>query len=189
MFGEDRVVNEDFLGIPVVSSENRKIIPIAYYTKEYISSNQLFQVPNATPYLFGILNSSMHMAWTKVIGGRLKGDYRYSNSLIYNNFIFPEPTEQQVKAIEKQANNILQIRSKYVENNSTLADLYDPLIMPVDLRKAHEKLDSEVDKAYQFKKQIRTDEVRVEFCLIYMKNTQQTISKIHILPDCTHCLN
>ncbi|WP_259652940.1 class I SAM-dependent DNA methyltransferase [Bacillus paranthracis] len=172
LFGEDRVVNEDFLGIPVVSSENRKIIPIAYYTKEYISSNQLFQVPNATPYLFGILNSSMHMAWTKVIGGRLKGDYRYSNSLIYNNFIFPEPTEQQVKAIEKQANNILQIRSKYVENNSTLADLYDPLIMPVDLRKAHEKLDSEVDKAYQFKKQIRTDEVRVEFLFdLYEKYT------------------
>ncbi|WP_307324888.1 class I SAM-dependent DNA methyltransferase [Evansella vedderi] len=163
LFGEDRVKNEDFLGVPVVSSENRKIIPIAYYTKEYICSNQLFQVPNATPYLFGILNSSMHMAWMKIVGGRLKGDYRYSNTLIYNNFIFPEPTEQQVKNIEKQADNILEIRSKYIEKNTSLADLYDQLIMPSDLRKAHEKLNAEVDKAYQFKKQIRTDEVRVEF--------------------------
>ncbi|WP_072368502.1 class I SAM-dependent DNA methyltransferase [Bacillus altitudinis] len=163
LFGEDRVVNEDFLGIPVVSSENREIIPIAYYTKEYISSNQLFQVPNATPYLFGILNSDMHMAWMKIVGGRLKGDYRYSNSLIYNNFIFPEPTEQQAKNIEKQANNILEVRKKYTMYNTSLADLYDPLTMPVDLRKAHDKLNAEVDKAYQFKKQIRTDEVRVEF--------------------------
>lgn len=170
LFGEDRVKNEDFLGIPVLSSGNRKIIPIAYYTKEYICSNQLFQVPNATLYLFGILNSSMHMAWMKVVGGRFKGDYRYSNTLIYNNFIFPEPTEQQVKEIEKQANSILQIRSKYIENSHTLADLYDPLLMPVDLKRAYEKLNSAVDKAYQFKKQIRTDEVRVEFLFNLYKN-------------------
>jgi hypothetical protein len=163
LFGENRVANNDFLAIPVVSSGNRNIIPIAYYTNEYIGSNQVFQVLNATPYLFGILNSSMHMSWMKVVGGRLKGDYRYSNTLIYNNFIFPDPTDKQVIEIEKAANNILQIRNSYITNNSTLADLYDSLTMPADLKKAHEKLNSVVDKAYKFKKQIRTDEVRVEF--------------------------
>lgn len=170
LFSEDRVPNQDFLAIPVVSSGNRSIIPIAYYTKEFIGSNQVFQVLNASPYLFGILNSSMHMAWTKVVGGKLKGDYRYSNTLVYNNFIFPEPNEKQVKDIEKAAHNILKVRNSYIINNTKLADLYDSLTMPSDLRKAHEKLNSEVDKAYKFKKQIRTDEVRVEFMFELYRN-------------------
>lgn len=175
LFAEDRVKNEDFLAIPVVSSGARQIIPIAYYTKEYICSNQVFQIPNATPYMFGILNSSMHMAWTKVIGGRLKGDYRYSNTLIYNNFIFPNPTEKQIKGIEKIANTILQIREKYIKSNHTLADLYDSLVMPSELRRAHEKLDIEVDKAYQFKKMIRSDEIRTEFLFdLYMKKVDES---------------
>jgi type II restriction/modification system DNA methylase subunit YeeA len=171
LFSEDRVPNQDFLAIPVVSSGNRNYIPIAYYSKEFIGSNQVFQVLDASPYLFGILNSSMHMAWTKIVGGKLKGDYRYSNTLIYNNLIFPNPAEKQIKEIVKEANNILKVRGKYLVYKTKLADLYDPLTMPSDLRKAHEKLNSAVDKAYQFKKQIRTDEVRVEFMFeLYRKH-------------------
>lgn len=99
------------------------------------------------------------MAWTNTVCGRLKGDYSYSNTLVYNNFIFPDLSENEKKGIEKQSETILTIREWYISNGSTLADLYDPLAMPVDLLKAHQKLDRLVDKTYG--KNFKTDEERV----------------------------
>lgn len=158
-FKQDNATNTDILIIPRVTSENRKYIPIGYYEYPTICSDSAFQLINADDYLFGILNSSMHMAWLKTVCGRLKGDYRYSNTLVYNNFIFPEPSEKQKWDIEKKAKNILDVRSKYT--GSTLADLYDPLATPQDLLKAHHDLDKAVEKAYG--QHFKTDEERVEY--------------------------
>jgi hypothetical protein len=172
---EDRVLDSDLLILPKVSSGNRNIIPIGYYKYPTVCSDKTFQIANASLYLFGILNSIMHMAWMKVIGGRLKGDFSYSNTLVYNNFIFPEPTEKQQKEIEKQASLILSVRKEYLESGHTLADLYDPITMPPDLQKAHENLDRLVDKAYRYKKEMsyRADNVRVEFLFEkYIKKIQ-----------------
>ena len=158
-FKQDNATDGDIMVIPIHTTENRSFIPIGYYKYPTICSNATFQVIDASKYLFGILNSSMHMAWVKTVGGRIKGDFRYSNTFIYNNFIFPEPTEKDVKDIEKVAESILEIRQKYIDTGSTLADLYKTLTMPIDLVKAHQKLDKAVDKAYG--KKFKTDEERV----------------------------
>ncbi|UOE62942.1 class I SAM-dependent DNA methyltransferase [Priestia filamentosa] len=158
-FIEDRTMDEDILIVPSHTSENRKFIPIGYFEHGTIASNAVFQVIDPDKYIFGILNSSMHMAWTRTVCGRLKGDYRYSNTLVYNNFIFPEPTEKQKSDIGKKAQKILDVRSKYTD--STFADLYDPLITPPDLLKAHQELDKLVEKTYG--KTFKTDEERVAF--------------------------
>lgn len=159
---EDRTVDSDILIIPRVTSENRNIIPIGFYDASTICSDSAFQIPYADHFMFGILNSSMHMAWTTTVCGRLKGDYRYSNTIVYNNFVFPEPDERQKQRIEEQAKIILEIREKYLNSGSTLADLYDNVAMPADLRKAHQQLDQAVDKAYRGTKFV-SDEERLEF--------------------------
>lgn len=156
---EDRTVEGDILIVPSVTSEHRKIIPMGYFEHGTIATNAVFQVTNADMYLFGILNSAMHMAWMKTVCGRLKGDYRYSNTLVYNNFIFPEATEKQKNDIKEKAQRILNVRKKYAD--STLADLYDTLTTPPDLLKSHNDLDKSVDKAYG--KIFKTDEERVAF--------------------------
>lgn len=156
---EDRTVDSDILIVPAHTSENRKYIPIGYFEKGTIVTNAVFQVVDADNYLFGILNSSMHMAWVRTICGRLKGDYRYSNTLVYNNFIFPDPTEKQTKDIEEKAQKILDVRNKY--EGSTLADLYDPIVAPPDLIKAHNDLDRAVERSYG--KTFKSDEERVSF--------------------------
>jgi len=159
LFKQDNAAESDILIIPRVSSENRNILPIDYWEYPTVCSDSAFQVIDADDYLFGILNSSMHMAWMKTVCGRLESRYRYSNTIVYNNFIFPEPTEKQRNMIEKQARKILEVREKYSRN--TLADLYDPLVTPPDLQKAHNDLDKSVDKAYG--KAFKTDEERVAF--------------------------
>lgn len=156
---EDRTTDKDILIIPRVTSENRKIVPIGYYKYPTICSDSAFQLIDTDDYLFGMLNSSMHMAWMRTVCGRLKGDYRYSNTIVYNNFIFPEPNEKQREDIGKKARKILEVRSKH--ESSTLADLYDPLATPPDLLKAHQDLDKSVEKAYG--KTFKTDEDRVAF--------------------------
>src|SRR5699024_8301123 len=103
LFTEDRAANSDILIIPSVSSQNRNIIPIGYYKYPTVCSNAAFQIADADLYLFGILNSSMHMAWVKIVAGRLKGDYRYSNTIVYNNFIFTEVTDKQREIIEQKS--------------------------------------------------------------------------------------
>jgi hypothetical protein len=137
----------DYLVLPEVSSERRQYIPIGFVSKEIIASNKCLIIPTASLYLFGVLTSAMHMAWTRCISGRLKSDFQYSASIVYNNFPFPqEPTEKTIKAIGIGAQDILDIRSKYP--NSSLAALYDPLSMPPELVKAHRKLDKAVEASY-----------------------------------------
>ncbi len=148
LFTSIRQPKSNYLLIPIVSSENRKYIPIGYLDPNNIASNASFTLENATLYHFGIITSLMHMVWIKAICGRLESRLRYSNTIVYNNFPWPEnPTEKQIKAIEEAAQKVLDTRLEYP--NSTLADLYDPLTMPSALVKAHNELDKAVDLAYR----------------------------------------
>jgi hypothetical protein len=136
----------EYILFPVVSSEKRDYIPIGFMSPDVIESYAVFTIPDATLYHFGILNSTMHMAWTRYICGRLEMRYRYSASLVYNNFIWPNPTDKQKAEIEKYAQEVLDTREKFP--NSSLADLYDPVAMPPALSKAHQKLDKAVETTY-----------------------------------------
>ena len=115
---------------------------------EIIPGDKLFMLENATLYHFGILTSNVHMAWMRTVAGRLKSDYSYSNTIVYNNFPWPTPTEAQKAKIEKTAQAILDARALYPD--SSLADLYDELTMPPELRKAHQANDKAVMEAYGF---------------------------------------
>lgn len=141
-------LDSDYIAIPKVSSQNRRYIPMDYLKKEIIPGDKLFTMPHATAYEFGVLTSNVHMAWTRAVCGRLKSDYSYSNTLVYNNFPWPTPTEEQKKKIEQTAQGILDVRALYP--NSSLADLYDPLTMPPELQKAHTANDKAVMQAYGF---------------------------------------
>jgi hypothetical protein len=146
LFGEIRQPDSDYLLIPSTSSEKRAYIPIGFIDKDTISSDANLLIPNATLYDFGVLTSTMHMAWTRRVCGRLKSDYRYSASIVYNNFPWPTPTAKQRAAIEKAAQDVLDTRARFPD--STLADLYDPLFMPPSLAKAHQRLDKAIERAY-----------------------------------------
>lgn len=147
-FMEIKVSDGPYLIIPATSSENRRYIPIGYLSPQFIASNAASFVPNASIYHFGILTSNVHMSWMRAVAGRLKSDYRYSNKVVYNNFPWPLPTQQQKNAIEKTAQGILDARALYPD--SSLADLYDELTMPPELRKAHRANDKAVMQAYGF---------------------------------------
>ena len=140
--------NESCIVIPRVSSERRRYIPIGFIEPTTIISDALSIVPGATVYHFGVLTSSIHMAWVRAVAGRLEMRYRYSGSVVYNNFVWAEPTEEQQRLIEQTAQRILDVRARYPK--ATLADLYDELTMPADLRAAHKKNDLAVAKAYGF---------------------------------------
>lgn len=150
LLDEERIPENDFLVIPVVSSENRKYIPIAYQTPPAICYASCFFIDNADLFTFGLLMSNVHNAFMRVVAGRLKSDYRYSNTLVYNNFPWPEVTEAQKEKISKTAQAILDARALYPE--SSLADLYDELTMPVELRRAHQANDKAVMEAYDMTK-------------------------------------
>ena len=135
-----------YIAIPEVSSENRRYIPMAFYNQDTLCSNLLKLIPNATLYHFGVLTSTMHMAWMRTVAGRLKSDYRYSGKIVYNNFPWPEVTEEQQEKIAALAQAVLDARALYPE--SSLAALYDPLTMPPELVRVHQKLDAAVEKAY-----------------------------------------
>lgn len=161
LFGEIRQPESNYVLIPLHSSENRKYVPIAFFTRDFIVANSCSAVLNATLYHFGVLTSQMHMAWMRQICGRIKSDYRYSNNLVYNNFPFPsEPSERQKERVERAAQAVLDIRVRYPE--ATLADLYDPFAMPKDLLDAHRDLDAAVDSCYGSRR-FRTDLERLEF--------------------------
>ncbi len=148
LFGEIRQPEKDYLLIPGVSSENRRYIPIGFLNKDVIASDLARTVDGANLFMFGVLTSEMHMTWVRYICGRLKSDYRYSNSIVYNNFPWPQsPTEKQVTAVETAAQRVLDVRASFV--GSSLADLYDPLTMPPALVKAHQDLDRAVDLCYR----------------------------------------
>ena len=139
---------DNYIALPMVSSERRRYIPMAYFHGDTIPTNQVQIIPDATLYHFGILESNVHMAWMRAVCGRLKSDYRYSKDVVYNNFPWPTPTDEQKARIEQTAQAILDARAKYPD--SSLADLYDELTMPVELRKAHQDNDRAVMAAYGF---------------------------------------
>ena len=138
----------DSLAIPETSSARRRYIPMGYLKPDALCSNAIRVVPEADPYMFGVLNSNVHMAWMRAVAGRLKSDYRYSIGIVYNNFPWPEPTEAQRAKIERAAREILEVRKRYPQ--SSLADLYDEIAMPYDLRQAHRANDAAVMRAYGF---------------------------------------
>ncbi|NCS41162.1 MAG: class I SAM-dependent DNA methyltransferase, partial [Microcystis aeruginosa BS13-10] len=165
----------DYILVPRTTSENRKYIPIGFFTADNIVSDTCQAIPNGDLYLFGILTSEMHMAWVKYVCGRLKSDYRYSKDIVYNNYPFPETaTEKQKQTVETCAQAVLDTRGKYPD--SSLADLYDPLTMPPDLIKAHQKLDKAVDLCYR--PQRFTSELnRIEYLFeLYEKLTAPLLS-------------
>ena len=143
---------DSYIIIPSTSSENRKYIPMGFMGKDDISTNANLIIPNATLYDFGILTSNVHMAWMRTVAGRLKSDYRYSAKIVYNNFPWPSVTEEQKQFIANTAQGILDARALYPE--CSLADLYDELTMPVELRKAHQANDIAVMKAYGMIKKV-----------------------------------
>lgn len=145
-FHVENMPKGDYIVLPKVSSERREYVPMGLMTPHTLSSDLVFVISDATLYLLGVLISEIHMAWMRAVCGRLKSDYRYSKDIVYNNFPFPTPTEEQKSAIEKTAQGILDARALYPD--SSLADLYDPLTMPPELRKAHEANDKAVEKAY-----------------------------------------
>jgi hypothetical protein len=140
----------DYLIIPRVSSERRRYIPIGFMSSDIISSDAVQIVPNATLYEFGVLTSNVHMAWMRMVCGRLKSDYRYSKEIVYNTFPWANPTQEQRKKIEETAKAIIDARTMYPE--CSLAQLYDEVTMPTELRKAHQNNDKAVMAAYGFVK-------------------------------------
>ena len=133
---------ERYLLVPEVSSEGRAYIPMGFMQPEALCSNLAMLIPGATLYHFGILTSSLHMAWMRVVCGRLEMRYRYSIEIVYNNFPWPEPTQAQRRSIERAAQRVLDVRELYP--GSTYADMYDQNAMPDELRQAHISLDRAV---------------------------------------------
>jgi hypothetical protein len=148
LFQEIRQPETDYILVPSVSSENRRYIPIGFVEKDVIVNNAVHIIPAATLYHFGILTSNVHMAWTRTVCGRLKSDYRYSKEIVYNNFPWPDTTDEQKAAIGKLSQEVLDARALF--STASLADLYDPIAMPPELLKAHQNLDRAVMKLYGF---------------------------------------
>ena len=178
-FHVENMPKGNYIVIPKVSSENRKYVPMGLMSPDMLCSDLVFIVPNATAYHLGVLTSNVHMAWVRVVCGRLKSDYRYSKDIVYNNFPWPAPTEQQKAKIEQTAQAILDARALYPD--SSLADLYDELTMPPELRKAHQANDRAVMDAYGFIKgtAARTSESAcvTELMKLYQKKVSAAQSK------------
>ena len=162
--------NTDYLAIPEVSSEKREYIPIGFIDKMVIASNTLQLIPNATLWHFGVLTSKMHNVWMHYTCGRMKSDFRYSSTIVYNNFPWPaNPTEKQIKTVEEAARKIIQLRQTFPK--SSLADLYNTLSMPPSMVKAHNDLDILVDLSYR-PKPFQNEAKRMEFLFtLYEKYT------------------
>lgn len=171
LFAEIRQPNSDYIMIPVVSSEKRKYIPMAFVSPEIINSYASISIPNASKYHFGVLMSNVHNAWMRAVAGRLEMRYRYATSLVYNNFPWCEPTEEQKARIEQTAQAILDARALYPD--CSLSDLYDEVAMPPELRKAHQANDKAVMQAYGFWGKIKTEsECVAELMKMYQKLTR-----------------
>ena len=168
LFGEIRQpVSGTYLLVPSTSSEKRRYVPLGFLDCNVISSNANLIVPNASLYHFGILTSNVHMAWMRAVCGRLEMRYRYSASIVYNNFPWPTPTEAQKAKIEQTAQAILDARNKFPD--CSLADLYDEAAMPPDLRKAHQENDRAVMAAYGFNIKMSESECVAELFKMYQK--------------------
>ncbi|KAF5088787.1 hypothetical protein DSECCO2_34760 [anaerobic digester metagenome] len=164
--------NVPYIIVPRVSSEKRRYIPMGFLDPNIIVSDAVQIIPNASLYEFGVISSNVHMAWMRAIAGRLKSDYRYSKDVVYNNFVWPEPTDKQKAMIEKTAQAILDARA--LCPNSSLADLYDEALMPPELRKAHQLNDRAVMDAYGFDKKLTESACVAALMRLY----QQKISTV-----------
>lgn len=160
----------NYILIPEVSSEKRRYIPMGFMTPDIFCSNLVKIIPDATLYHLGVLTSNTHMAWVRAVCGRLESRYRYSKDIVYNNFPWSNPSDAQKARIEATAQAILDIRAKYPD--SSLADLYDELTMPADLRKAHTENDHAVMEAYGFSPKMTEDEIVAELFKMYEKLTK-----------------
>ena len=163
-------LNGNYLVIPVTTSQNRKYIPMGFVNSNTIASNALLITTSANIYDFGILESIVHMDWMRLTTGRMKSDYQYSAKIVYNNFPWPTPTPEQRKKIEQTAQAILDARNNHPE--SSLADLYDPLAMPPDLRKAHKANDKAVLQAYNLSADATESEIVAHLFKMYEKLTK-----------------
>jgi len=170
LFTSIRQPQKDYLIIPIVSSEHRRYIPIGYIKSDVIASNACFTIPSASHYVFGIISSIMHMSWVSYTCGRLESRFRYSNTIVYNNFPWPEaPTDKQKQVVENAAQAVLDARTQFPD--SSLADLYDPNTMPPVLVKAHQQLDKAVDQCYR-SQPFTTEAKRIEYLFeLYEKYT------------------
>ncbi len=167
-----------FLVIPEVSSERREYVPIGWLEPPVVPSNLVRIIEHASKPLFAILTSAMHMSWMRHIGGRLKSDYRYSIGLVYNTFPMPDADEDALAKLEPFAQTVLDARSAHPD--ATLANLYDPDLMPTQLRKAHHDLDRAVDRLYR-RKAFTSDRERVEHLLsLYEKRAASLVAGIEI---------
>ena len=160
LFAEIRQPHQRFIVIPQHSSKTRTYIPFGFFSADYIVHNSCTIIPDPSLYQFGIISSLMHMEWVRVVCGRIKSDYRYSGTLVYNNFPWPTVTQGQRTSVSVKAEAIINARDKYPE--SSLAELYNPLAMPTELCKAHRALDRAVDRAYR-KQPFQTVRERIEF--------------------------
>ena len=167
LFDEIRDCKTEYVAIPKVSSERRRYVPMDWLDAEVVPGDKLFMIPDASLYHFGILESNVHMAWMRAVCGRLKSDYSYSNSIVYNNFPWPSPTPEQQAKIEASAQAILDARALYP--NSSLADLYDPTLMPKELLQAHRQNDRAVMAAYGFSTKMTESECVAELFKLYTK--------------------
>jgi hypothetical protein len=171
LFTEIRQPDSNYIVVPKVSSENRRYIPLGFLTPDIICNNTIKLIPNATLYHFGVLCSNVHNAWMRAVAGRLKSDYQYSNTIVYNNFVWCKATENQKSKIEQTAQTILDARALYPD--SSLADLYDETAMPPELRKAHQANDRAVMQAYGFDVKTMTEsECVAELMKMYVELTK-----------------
>ena len=170
-FHVENMPKSHYIVIPEVSSQRRPYIPMGYMHDNVLCSNKVRLMPNASFYHFGILNSFVHMAWMRGVCGRLKSDYDYSIKIVYNNFPWPAPTEQQQKKIEQTAQAILDAREVYPD--ATLADMYGNLFLFPELLKAHRANDAAVLEAYDFPKDATESEIVARLFKMYQKLTEK----------------
>ena len=166
-FHVENMPESSYIIIPRVSSERRKYIPMGYLNPDCLTSDSAHIIPNATLYHFGVLTSSVHMAWMRAVCGRLGMSYRYSKDIVYNNFPWCNPTDAQKTKIEETAQTILDARVLYPD--CSLADLYDETVMPPELRKAHQQNDCAVMSAYGFSSKLSESEIVAELFDLYEK--------------------
>jgi hypothetical protein len=175
LFQEIRQPNTNYLIVPRVSSEKRRYVPIGFMKAEIIATDSAQIIPNATLYHFGVLTSNVHMAWMRAVCGRLEMRYRYSNDIVYNNFPWCNPTEAQKAKIEQTAQGILDARALFPD--CSLADLYDEVAMPPELRRAHQQNDKAVMEAYGFTKNSEAYKSEPACVAELMKMYQALVSK------------
>ncbi|MDR0309007.1 MAG: hypothetical protein LBH87_03660 [Coriobacteriales bacterium] len=165
----------NYIVIPEVSSERRKYLPCAILSPEVFVSNKLWVMTRGSFYEFGIISSQIHAAWTRTVTGRLKSDYQYSGAVVYNNFVWPNPNEEQRVEIEKHAQAVIDTRNNYPE--SSLADMYDPdndFLYP-DLMAVHKALDHAVEQAYGVS--CNGDEEKIVAHLFKLSRTTRTTTQ------------